>query len=292
MTQGETKTFLLGVGCQKGGTTWLHDHLRGSSQVDLGMAKEYHVFDALDLDFAAPYAKKARARARRALNGKGDPGKAAEALRRLEFQLDPESYFDYFQFLLARDPGVRLTADITPSYAGLSAERFGFIREGFLRRGLRVRVIFLMRDPVERIWSAVRMNYREQRLKNPDAQVLGKSEEASLLEAYKRSPQAVRTRYDRTMAQLEKVFAPEELHYEFYERLFTEEAVRRIEGFLGIDAAPPDFGRRSNASPKSGGLSEAAMREVAQAYAPVYADAAARFGQETMTALWPGMRLL
>ena len=79
------------------------------------------------------------------------------------------------------------------------------------------------------------------------------------------------------MAQLEKVFAPEELHYEFYERLSTEEAVRRIEGFLGIDAAPADFGRRSNASPKSGGLSEAAMREVAQAYAPVYADAAARF---------------
>ena len=42
-------TFLLGVGCQKGGTAWLHRYLEGSPQCDPGFRKEYHVWDALDL---------------------------------------------------------------------------------------------------------------------------------------------------------------------------------------------------------------------------------------------------
>ena len=44
-----TKTFLLGVGCQKGGTTWLYDYLATSPQFKHGHRKEYHVFDAIDL---------------------------------------------------------------------------------------------------------------------------------------------------------------------------------------------------------------------------------------------------
>ena len=30
------KTFLLGVGCQRGGTTWLRDYLQRSDEADLG----------------------------------------------------------------------------------------------------------------------------------------------------------------------------------------------------------------------------------------------------------------
>ena len=45
-----TKTFLLGTGCQKGGTTWLFRYLKESPQYVRGYLKEYHVFDALDLE--------------------------------------------------------------------------------------------------------------------------------------------------------------------------------------------------------------------------------------------------
>ena len=41
------KNFILGVGCQKGGTTWLHQQLNKSKNTDMGFLKEYHVFDAL-----------------------------------------------------------------------------------------------------------------------------------------------------------------------------------------------------------------------------------------------------
>ena len=43
------KTFILGVGSQKGGTTWLHRQLTSNATVDLGHKKEYHVFDSIEL---------------------------------------------------------------------------------------------------------------------------------------------------------------------------------------------------------------------------------------------------
>ena len=42
-------TFVLGVGAQRGGTTWLSRFLNHSPQFERGYRKEYHVFDALDL---------------------------------------------------------------------------------------------------------------------------------------------------------------------------------------------------------------------------------------------------
>jgi hypothetical protein len=43
-----TKTFILGVGAQKGGTTWLHRQLNKNKNIDLGFRKEYHIFDAIE----------------------------------------------------------------------------------------------------------------------------------------------------------------------------------------------------------------------------------------------------
>ena len=41
------KIFVLGVGCQKGGTTWLYKQLIKSEAVNFGYTKEYHVFDTI-----------------------------------------------------------------------------------------------------------------------------------------------------------------------------------------------------------------------------------------------------
>ena len=103
-----TGTFLLGVGCQKGGTAWMHRYLEASPQCDPGFRKEYHVWDALDL----PSGRLARQR----IENQGG--------QRARFLDDPDHYFDYFAGLLGPS-GARLTADITPAYAGLSAERLG-----------------------------------------------------------------------------------------------------------------------------------------------------------------------
>ena len=41
------KIFILGVGAQKGGTTWLHRQLNSNQNIDLGFRKEYHILDAI-----------------------------------------------------------------------------------------------------------------------------------------------------------------------------------------------------------------------------------------------------
>ncbi len=41
----QEKIFLLGLGAQKSGTTWLFDYLNGNSHAKFGIFKEYHVLD-------------------------------------------------------------------------------------------------------------------------------------------------------------------------------------------------------------------------------------------------------
>jgi Sulfotransferase family len=285
------KIFLLGVGCQKGGTSWLHDYLQHSDEADLGFLKEYHVFDALDLPSSKAFSQRVQANARKAQTSPTmDSTKRVNALRRLQFLADPESYFDYFHYLLLRNPQVRLTADITPAYAGLSADRLAYIRDGFSRRGVTVKVVFLMRDPFERIWSAVRMSFRKHRTNNPKATILKKTEEKQLLESYKKTSQEMRTRYDQTIYCIEQAFSPEDIYYAFYEHLFEDKTIFGICDFLEIERIPANFDRLINASPKLAQISEHTKNEVLQHYCGVYEAIAAKFGTEIVCESWPNAR--
>ena len=41
------KTFVLGLGAQKSGSTWLHSYLNHFSFSDFGPVKEYHIWDGV-----------------------------------------------------------------------------------------------------------------------------------------------------------------------------------------------------------------------------------------------------
>lgn len=271
MTVSDSGTFLLGVGCQKGGTAWLHRYLEASPQCDPGFRKEYHLWDALDL----PSGRLARER----IEKQGGP--------RAEFLLDSEKYFDYFTGLLAA-PGTRLTADITPGYAALPVERLVMIRAGFEARGARPVAAYLLRDPVERIWSAARMDMRRRGEDAPE------DPETRVSHMYKHPMYADRTRYDVTMDALEAAFSREAVFYGFYERLFSAETLAPLCDFLGIDFHEPDTGRQVNVSPKSEGatLPEETRRTIARHFAPVYDAVQRRFPELDLAELWPSVRLL
>ncbi len=267
MTPSVSGAFLLGLGAQKAGTAWLHRYLEASPQCDPGFRKEYHVWDALDL----PSGRVVRERIER--QG-GD---------RARFLVDPHAYFDYFAGLLDRE-GVRLTADITPSYAGLSVDRLLAVRDGFAARAVRPVAVYLMRDPVERVWSAVRMDVR--RSGNTDDGAV----EARLRSIVDADQYDRRTRYDLTMATLDRSFASE-VFYGFYEQLFEESTLRDLCDFLGMDFHQPDVERQVNVSPKhDGDLAEETVRALVHRFAPVYDAVAARFPQVDLPALWPSAR--
>jgi hypothetical protein len=264
-------TFLLGVGCQKGGTAWMHRYLEASAQCDPGFRKEYHVWDALDLAAG----KLARERIER------------HGGQRAAFLHHPEQYFDYFAGLLEPEQ-IRLTADITPGYAALSGRRLSMIREGFETRGVRPVAVYLLRDPVERIWSAARMDMRRRGAEAPEAP------ETRIGHMYMHPMYADRTRYDLTMDVLEAAFPREAVFYGFYERLFSAETLIPLCDFLGIDYHEPDLERQVNVSPKSEGaaLPDDVARTIARHFAPVYEAVQRRFPDLDLAELWPSTQLL
>jgi hypothetical protein len=284
------RTFLLGVGAMKAGTTWLHDYLAASPQCQPGVRKEYHVFDSLDLA-SEPYllhrvVAKAHASLDEVVQGRPtDPTYLVQAA----MIADEELYFDYFTALFARSAETRLTLDITPSYALLSPERLAGIRASFEQRGVRAVAAYLLRDPVERIWSQVRMQKRRRPENNP-----GSAEELVALR-YAEPSYADRTRYEATVRRLDEAFG-ELVHYAFYEELFgpatAASEVAGLSGFLGIDYREPDLDARFNVSPRSAELPESTVREVAEHFRPTYEFVASRFPERDLPRIWPSARFV
>lgn len=282
------KTLLLGAGAQKAGTTWLHDYLAASPECAPAARKEYHVFDVRDLPSERWLRDRIASRAVRAARSVGaDEPHDVPALLQAAMVADPSVYADHVTGLLHRSEQIRLATDLTPDYALLSAERFASIRSDFAERGVRTVAVHLMRDPVDRIWSQLRMQKQRQPERYPEpAEDLVRQRHAE--------PQyAARTRYDLTLAALDAVFPAGDLLVGCYEQLFTSPEVRRICGVLGVTYRDPDFGSRANAAPRVvDHLPADTVREVATYFRPVYDAVAARLGSDTVETLWPSSRLL
>jgi hypothetical protein len=289
------RTFLLGVGAQKAGTTWLYEYLRDHPQCRMGPVKELGVFHArfrpdlfprateVKLDRLQAALDRQRARAR-----EGRPHDGARAflaqLDSLALEFDLDRYMPYFDALAARAPGTRLVGDITPEYSALTAEELADIRRRAEAAGYRIRVVFLMRDPVERCFSAIRMGERNTRQKGGRA---GRPAHRRLAREACQDWCAVRTRYERTIGALETVFAPEEIFYGFYESFISKPEVARFCDFAGIDRHPPQLDRRANASPRAAEPDPGDIATVREFYDETYRFCAERFGPGLIGSLWP-----
>ena len=245
-------TFLLGVGAQKAGTSWLHDQLHRRSDADFGFLKEYHVFDALELENFASFRPK-----------RPTPLKW-RTWRRARFIARPERYFDYFASRL-KPPQIRLTGDITPSYAGLSAESYRRIKQAFAQRGVRTRAVFIMRDPVERFLSQQRMQLRKRGLLTP-AHEIEHLHKASLKLVKRESS---RSDYPATLDALRDGFAASELFIGLYETLFTEANHRALCHCLGIPEQIPDRSHRVNASQATTSVPPELLQRLSQHFTPL-----------------------
>lgn len=284
------KIFLLCVGAQKSGTTWLYSYLSSHENVDMGFAKEYHVFDSLLLPIgenrfntllneASDQLKTLRRGSlSRIRNKKSSP---AIVFKMLDFFSDIDNYFNYFSSILHADDDIFLTGDITPAYASLPKSAFETIKKGFDDRGIETKVLFLMRDPVERCISASQMSMRtsgnDLTQERFDRRVLGRIGKDKV---------EARTRYDLTIQTLESVFDNDQIHYEFYERLFNEDSVSRLCDFLGIPTKPAKFDMRVNAAKVSITASEAVKSKIYEYYSPVYDFIFERYSKEFISTIW------
>lgn len=257
-------TFLLGLGAQKSGTTWLHRYLAEAPSFVLGGPKEYHVWDAIyrtDEDGAPAF--------------EGIGAAHREALR-AEMVAKPELYFKHFASLLACN-GKHLAADITPAYAALPQEALERIRDGFADREISVKTIFLMRDPVERCWSAARM-YKRKAM--PVAGLDPAMDTGEFVLRYARTGHAQRRgHYERTIAKIEQVFAPQDTLLAIYEELFSAPGIARLSDFLGIEQRPDAACSTYNVSPRSGPLPDQVRAEIASLFQETLDFCRVRFPQ-------------
>lgn len=224
--------FLLGVGAQKAGTSWLHNMISGQSFSNMGFTKEYHIWDAKFSELGKNFLV-------------NQQSSNVEPQIRGLMQKDDEAYVQYFKGLMK--VGVHLTGDMTPSYSLLDANALLYIKNLLENAYFEVKVIFLMRDPAERIWSSEKMY---QRVSAEEGNAYGSSRLKRNFEKALDCPQSLeRTNYRSTIRNLELVFSPHSIHYEIYEDLFTKEAIRRLEDFLGIgELKSVNFSKKINSS--------------------------------------------
>ena len=287
------KVFLLGVGCQKGGTTWLHDYLHSLPECDFGFAKEYHTFDARWVDAYKPLqlerVRKLDKVVRKKQRWRWVPTpklsrRLASLARLVAFCDAPALYVNHFDRLWHQDERVQIVGDITPEYSALRPEHFRAIRELVEGKGFEIKVMLLMRDPVERCFAAVRSawQFKTRDGRRPDLDLI-----ELLKEQYASPGFEVRTRYDRIIATLESEFRPEEIYYGFYETMFNRTAIEQILGFLGLTLSRlPDFERRLNESIRPMEIPDALAREIRDFYRDTYAFCAERFGRDFIAGIW------
>jgi len=158
----EGTTLLVCVGAMKAATSWLWARLRETPGVAASPLEEVRFFDArfprmplMDVDLLA------RRRLDFHLRRPGNPIenlRARPAFRasvdRVRMIYDDETYLAPFASL-AR-PGTRVLVHVAPAYAVIGRQGFAFMREHCARRGLALKVLFVMREPVGRLLSHMR----------------------------------------------------------------------------------------------------------------------------------------
>jgi hypothetical protein len=284
------RILLLGVGAQRCGTSWLHNYLSTHPQVETGLVKEYHLFDVLYLPKLDEFKQYTENRLRETLaeikqSATDDQLLQARLMRDkllLYFYSNPKYYFEYWNSIFNQNQSVPVVADITPSYSALRGEHYQEIDQMAQQAGMEVKVIFIMRDPVERIFSAAR------KYETLMPQYIGqdKSPEEIFLDVYKDEKTQMRTRYEETVEALEKAFPPERIACYIYEQFFSEPSIQELTTFLEIDYLPADLQKFVNKSERQDELSDQAAQQAREFYSKTYDYCIQQFGREVIKENW------
>ena len=277
------KTLMFGVGATKAGTSWLHRYIARHPECHMTSIKELHYFTSLESERALERQIKVttrrltmlEAQQREATNsGHAWIARQADDTRRWLAVLErgEAGVADYVEFLRAGAADARLVGEVTPAYALLPEERL----KQMAGLSSRVRFVYLLRDPVDRLWSHIRMV--AERTLEPGADPTVKAEqEFDRFLAGNEPTIARRSDYAGALSRMRAALRPESLFVDFYEQFFTEATLRRLCDFLGLTYVPGEFDTRVHAGPQLT-LDEEKRREAQRLLAPQYAYVADMFG--------------
>ena len=246
----------LGIGAQKAGSTWLHAMLSQHRELWLPHLKELHFFDRrfpIQQGAARTATKSGRGILARHVSTRLRRLSLAKLRERLSFrrwsdlawefryvfgEWDAKWYASLFEAANGRMPG-----EITPAYSCLGDEAISFVHQLMPD----ARLIFLMRNPVDRAWSHAKMDL---------ARTAGRSTadvgDAEYIAHFEGSASRLRSDYLGTIRRWSARFAEEQFFVGFYDEILErpESLLTRIHHFLGVSATsrdvPPAVDRRVN----------------------------------------------
>jgi hypothetical protein len=260
----------LCVGIHKGGTTWLYQQLDSHPNFWMPPLKELHYFDQLS-------------RVRRSSSPRYRDERDIRFLESIK-SLSAKPYLDLEHYAQLFEPkGPLLSGDISPNYSTLSND----VIRRVVRYFPRLKVIFLARDPVERVWSHLSMEVRYHQIEAFDATDIDEVNRnllrrGLLLRSY---PSAVVARWKRYVH-------PDRFRIYFFDDLKRNptELRRSILDFLGADPAksgsqaPADY--NSWARMEKLPLTDKVRSHLAQFFKKELKICAARLGGAARR--WPG----
>ena len=120
----------------------------------------------------------------------------------------------YGAFMVLRSRKDQLIVDNTPAYSLLDAATFAEMA-GICRNA---KFVFVMRDPVSRLWSGLGLQAKNSKPEDLDRDLAMLVDEALGGDRYMHR---ARSDYARVIGELEKAVPAEDIHYLFFEELFS-----------------------------------------------------------------------
>lgn len=240
---GAAPTMLFCAGATKAGTSWLYEYLRDHPETSLRTIKELHYFDRLHKGNLKGHVRdldKEIARLATELEigtAKWPLWTARQHADRLAYRAvlvskaaPPQAYLDY---VIEGANGKRLVGELTPEYGLVPVDRLCEMNA----LAPDVRWVFLMRDPVTRLRSHVRMLVKRA---GTTHDAFAEACEAKFEDVLAGRAEDVTQRgdYAAIHGRLASVAGPDKLLAMFYEHLMTSDGVARVTGFLGLSNLP------------------------------------------------------
>lgn len=278
------KTFLIGVGAMRTATSWVYTYLGSLPDVAVSPLKELHFFNIKfpsylmsDMD---TFAMKRLAFYMEQEGGAVRNLRAGDAFQasvdRVQMIYDDNAYFGHFARLCS--PKTKAFCDFTPGYAVIGPSGFEYIKKFCATQDCRVKLLFVMRDPLDRMWSQLRHLHDI----NPANVSLDDWQAAIESDTF-----YIRSDYTGTVSDLNTTFASEDLLYLFYEELFEEATLRRLCDFAGVDYRPPRIETRINEARTQDDMSDEVRKALLYRLEPQYEFCRDRFG-DAIPATWQG----
>ena len=238
------------VGATKAGTSWLYRYLHDHPDCAMPAVKEAHYWDTFDADDLEKQFVFYRVRLREMRDAKLDAADAGRGwqvenldrrineMKALVAVLEGDRTDDraYLGWMLDGRTDGQIVGDMTPNYATLSDDMIARMRDA----APASKFIFLIRDPLDRLWSHIRMQARRQRQahevyekksNNILYRMLNRGQETHILE---------RGDYPKIIRKLRRLIPEGRLLIQFAEDLFTPLGLKRVCDFLGIATVKPE----------------------------------------------------